>query len=235
MSDSENRFYPYNKVYEGYIDLSKTTDMPKMIADDLLDMPRGNGYNPPDDNTYPRCRFWKYLYYDEEMPLEKSLPTPKQKKSVLFSTDSPTKAPTKKGYRIFPQIYIPQAQSEAQTRLYIYMGRTIADSDYKVQISIICDIWTNTNYESNTKSFDSYSRLFAMEQALIECLSGVNIRGTGTFYFNRSRHPDCGSMPIRNEENIGRRVVFGLEVTAEQPTGGIENNGVEIGNGLFMG
>ena len=118
MSDSENRFYPYNKVYEGYIDLSKTTDMPKMIADYLLDMPRGNGYNPPDDNTYPRCRFWKYLYYDEEMPLEKSLPTPKQKKSVLFSTDSPTKAPTKKGYRIFPQIYIPQAQSEAQTRLY---------------------------------------------------------------------------------------------------------------------
>lgn len=228
-------YYPYNKVYEGFFNLSSTLDIPRKVMDYILDMPDGY-YTPKDDNNLPRCMLWKLLYYDEEHPETKSLPTPQQKKSVLFDPDMPTKPPTDKGYRLFPQIYVKQAQTEAQTRIYCYMGRTIATDDFSVQLSVVFDIWTNYRQEANTKAAELYSRVYAIEQSILSALHGVHMDGVGSFYFNRAKHGDCGSTPMTDRDgNIGRSLVMGLEVKSETPNGNIEDNEVPIGNGLYFG
>ena len=228
-------YYPYNKVYEGFFNLSSTLDIPRKVMDYILDMPDGY-YTPKDDNNLPRCMLWKLLYYDEEHPENQALPTPQQKKSVLFDPDMPTKPPTDKGYRLFPQIYVKQAQTEAQTRIYCYMGRTIATDDFSVQLSVVFDIWTNYRQEANTKAAELYSRVYAIEQSILSALHGVHMDGVGSFYFNRAKHGDCGSTPMTDRDgNIGRSLVMGLEVKSETPNGNIEDNEVPIGNGLYFG
>ena len=228
-------YYPYNKVYEGFFNLSSTLDIPRKVMDYILDMPDGY-YTPKDDNKLPRCMLWKLLYYDEEHPENQALPTPQQKKSVLFDPDMPTKPPTDKGYRLFPQIYVKQAQTEAQTRIYCYMGRTIATDDFSVQLSVVFDIWTNYRQEANTKAADLYSRVYAIEQSILAAFHGVHMDGVGSFYFNRAKHGDCGSTPMTDRDgNIGRSLVMGLEVKSETPNGNIEDNEVPIGNGLYFG
>ena len=228
-------YYPYNKVYEGFFNLSSTLDIPRKVMDYILDMPDGY-YTPKDYNNLPRCMLWKLLYYDEEHPENQALPTPQQKKSVLFDPDMPTKPPTDKGYRLFPQIYVKQAQTEAQTRIYCYMGRTIATDDFSVQLSVVFDIWTNYRQEANTKAADLYSRVYAIEQSILAAFHGVHMDGVGSFYFNRAKHGDCGSTPMTDRDgNIGRSLVMGLEVKSETPNGNIENNYVPIGNGIYFG
>lgn len=228
-------YYPYNKVYEGFFNLSSTLDIPRKVMDYILDMPDGY-YTPKDDNNLPRCMLWKLLYYDEEHPENQALPTPQQKKSVLFDPDMPTKPPTDKGYRLFPQIYVKQAQTEAQTRIYCYMGRPIATDDFSVQLSVVFDIWTNYRQEANTKAAGLYSRVYAIEQSILAAFHGVHMDGVGSFYFNRAKHGDCGSTPMTDRDgNIGRSLVMGLEVKSETPNGNIENNYAPIGNGLYFG
>ena len=129
MANPNSKWYPYVKVQEGFSDHADLDPIPRQILNYLLDMPDGNGYTPIDDNDYPRCRFWKYLYYDGAKPLNNPLPTPAQKKAVLFDPDNAEKPPTEKGYRLIPQVYIKPAQNNAQTRVYFYLGRGIAESD----------------------------------------------------------------------------------------------------------
>ena len=81
-------YYPYVKAQESYYDLSETVTLPRKIADYLIDAPTG-AYIPPDDNKYPRCRLWKYLYYDGAKPLGEPLPTIQQKMSVVFNPNNP--------------------------------------------------------------------------------------------------------------------------------------------------
>lgn len=234
MADINSKYYPYYKVQEGFSDHTELSEIPRKIMDYLLDMPFGE-YQPKDDNKYPRCQFWKYLYYDGIRPLDNPLPTPKQKKDVLFNPEKPENPPTDKGYRIIPQKFIKPAQTDAQTRVYVYLGRSIAESDFKTQISVIFDIWTHYTMESNTKANESYSRTLAISDAIFHAFHGVNIAGVGTFYFNRSKHPDCGEdYRFDKDSNLERILVMGLELDSTTLNGNDEDNMIYIGNGMYV-
>lgn len=237
MVNVNSQYYPYSKVYEGFSNLADINGIPRKIMDYLLDMPDGSGYVPKDDNKYARCRLWKYLYYDGARPLDNPLPTPKQKREVLFNPEQPENAPNKeKGYRLIPQIYIKPAQDEAQTRIYTYMGNTVAESDFKVQVAVVFEVWTHYTQESNTKMNEAYSRLTAITQAIMEAFHGVNMVGVGSFYYNRSKHPDCRDTIISdNNVNIGRRLVLGIELDSTTPNGNEEFNEIPFGDGTFLG
>lgn len=233
-ADPRSQWYPYNKIYQGYYDLSQTNIIPRKIMDYLLDMPNDE-YVPVDDNSRARTLLWKYLYYDGADPESQPLPTPQQKMSVLFDPEAATTPLTDKGYRLIPQYYIKPAQTDGQTRIYTYMGRTIAETDFKVQLSVVFDVWTHYTEEANSKINTAYSRVFTISQALMEALHGVNMAGVGTFYFNRSKHSDCVDMIIADKDsNIGRRLVLGLEVASEGSNGVPIYDDIPFGRG-FMG
>lgn len=215
MADLKSQWYPYINVHDSFFNLSEATEIPRKICDYLLDAPKG-AYKPIDDNRYSRCRFWKYLYHDGAKPLNEPLPSISEKIKVLFDPNSPEEPPTDKGYRLIPQVFIPQSQEEAQTRVYCYMGRTVPNNDeYTISISVVFVILTHYTYELNTKS-DEYSRAFAIEQALIEAFHGVNMAGVGTFYFNKSKHPDCGSKAVYDgKQNVGRELTIALEIATD--------------------
>ena len=225
LIDKNSPYYPYFKVQEAYIDLSDTVDLPRKICDYLIDAP-SKDYEPKDDNKFPRCRLWKYLYYDGARPLENPLPTIAEKMQVVFNPSAPECPPTPRGYRLIPQIFVKQAQKDAQTRIMVYMGRTVPQGDnFRISLSVVFYIWTHYTYESNTRT-DEYSRAFAIEQALIESLHGVNMDGIGTFYFSKNKHPDCGSRAIFDgETNVGRELTLALELatTKDRDTNEWEN------------
>ena len=223
--DITSPYYPYYKIQDAYIDLSDTVNLPRKICDYLLDAPKGN-YKPIDDNKYPRCRFWKYLMHDGEKPLEKKLPTIKEKLSVVFNPNDPENHK----YRLIPQIFTKQSQTEAQTRVYVYMGRTVPKDEFKVVCAIKFLIFTHYTYEANTKT-DEYSRCFAIEQALIEALHGVNMSGIGTFSMSKQVHPECGSRDMFDgNTNVGRELTLALEVATDN-----ENDKTDFDNMLDMG
>lgn len=234
--DITSPYYPYFKVQDAFIDLSDTVDLPRKICDYLLDAPKGN-YKPIDDNKYPRCRLWKYLYFDTAKPLDKKLPTIKEKMSLLFNPAKPDEPPTDKGYRLIPQIYTKQSQTEAQSRIYVYMGRTVpsGDGEFKVAIAVKFLIFTHYTYELNTKT-DEYSRCFAIEQALIEAFHGVNMAGVGTFSFSKRVHPECGSREMFDgNTNVGRELTLALEIATNAENGMTDfDNMPDMGDGLKL-
>ena len=124
-------YYPYEKVQTGYLTMQGTEEIPYQIIQYLLDLPDATGYAPTDDNTRPRVRLAKYLWYDGPRPLSNPLPTAQEKLSLLFDGDNPVlntdeqKADHPKGYRLYPQKYWGYSQLDAQTTLKCYMGRTI--------------------------------------------------------------------------------------------------------------
>lgn len=229
-----SQWFPYINTQESYNDMSQITDLTRKICDYLIDAPQGD-YQPIDDNTYSRCRFWKYLYHDGARPLAKKLPTIKEKMSVVFNPEKPENPPTAKGYRIFPQIWVKQSQTDAQTRIYVYEGREVPNDSFKTATAIHFLIWAHYTNEANSKA-DAYSRTMAIEQAIIEAFNGVNMTGVGTFMFDRRCHPDCGSRPIYDGDiNVGRELVLGLELaTTRNPMLGDSNNKPTLGHGIKL-
>lgn len=229
LAHKYSQWYPYINVHESYNDLSQAVELPRKICDYLIDAPKGE-YIPPDDNTYARCRFWKYLMYDSAKPLSQPLPTIKQKLSVVFNPDKKDSATTAKGYRLYPQIWTKQSQTDAQTRVYVYEGRQVPNDSYKTATAIHFLIWTHYTSEANTKA-DAYSRTGAIAQALIEAFNGINMTGIGTFMFDKRCHPDCGSRPLYDGDiNVGRELIIGLELATT--TNKIPNDGA---NKLSLG
>lgn len=226
-----NPWYPYGRVQDSYYDLAGTEQIPRKICDYLIDAPVGN-YLPADNNEYPRCRLWKYLYYDGPRPLSNALPSISEKMSVLFDPLNPEKPPTGKGYRLIPQAFVKQAQTSAQTRLQVFMGRTIpSNNEFTICIGVTFYIWTHYTYEANTKT-DEYSRAFAIEQALIEAFHGVNMDGVGTFFFSKSKHPDCGSDAIFDGNmNVGRKLTMALEIATVADRGFTETDNMPMLSG----
>ena len=220
--DIASNFYPYINTQPSYIDLSEAVSVPRKICDYLIDAPKG-AYTPPDNNDYSRCRLWKYLYYDTAKPLNEPLPTISQKMDVVFNPDAPDTPPTERGYRLIPQIWTKQSQTAAQTQIYVYMGRTIPSNDeLKIVLGVNFFIWTHYQYEANTRT-DAYSRAFAIEQAIIESLHGVNMTGIGTFSLSKAKHPDCGSRTVFDgDTNVGRELVMALEFATTAPSGSDE-------------
>ena len=226
-------YYPYEKVASGVLTFCGAERIPKQIANYLLDLPDGAGYEPIDDNARPRVRLAKYLWYDGANPLAKPLPTVEEKMSMVFNGDYPVlntdeeKAKHPQGYRIFPQLYWLPAEFTAATQLKIYMGRTLPYDDFTAEIGVTFDIVVNYMQDGNLRT-DALSRVYAMECALIEALNGVNINGIGKFCFNRRNHMDDGSHTFHDDgTNIGRCV--GMSLTWAES----DSPNIEAGNDLW--
>lgn len=204
--------YPYERV-QNYNRLDGLEQVPKILCDYLLDLP-SNDYQPRTTNDYPRVRLMKYLYYDDARPLDQAALNTAQKLSLVYDPYHPTEPPTDKGYRIFPNAYVTQTQLTGQTILRCYLGRIVPRDVFTAEVGIVFEILTQMSYENNSKS-EALSRLTAMEQCLWECCNGVNFAGVGTMYMDRREHGDCGSWGFTDEEqNVGRRIVFGMTFKA---------------------
>lgn len=209
----ENWYEPYKRIV-GYVTLPKADEILRKVLYYLIDMP-APGHTPFNDNRCPRARISKYMYHDCSRPLDMDIPTPQQKLSIFFDPEKPADSQTEKGYRIFPQISITEAQENAQTRLYAFMGFVDATNDYQSDISICFRILCNTSYDTNTKD-SAMSRSWGIAQAIVEALSGVNIEGVGTFYFNRRKNAECAIRYITDDQhNVGYQLVMGLSVMGD--------------------
>lgn len=211
-------FYPYVKVIHGAADFTQHAAFPKKIINYLIDPPDpASGYMPPDDNSFPRCRFWKYLLYDGARPLDKPLPDVGTKMGTLFDPAKPDLPDSPLGYRLYAQQYVMQAQPKAASRVFVYMGRTIKNTSTGRGLyiaSVIFDVITHYTLETNMQT-DQYSRSDCIVCELINALDGVNMTGVGTFSLDKSLHPDAGTSPVRDNENVGQRLVLGLEMCGE--------------------
>ena len=210
----ENWYEPYNRLV-GYVTLPESEELIRKILYYLVDMPTAD-HVPFESNKCPRVRIAKYLFHDESRPLDKRVPTVKEKLSLFFDPENPDNPPTEKGYRIFPQIAITEAQETAQTRLYAFMGFVDATNDFQSDIGICFRVLCNTSYDTNTKD-SALSRSWAIAQAIVEALSGVNIRGVGTFYFNRRKNAECAIRYITDDlHNVGCQITLGLTIMGDK-------------------
>lgn len=213
----DSPWYPYEKVSPGENTLKGAELIPYKILTYLLDLPDANGYVPQDNNNLPRCRLNKYLWHDGADPLNDPLPTPAQKRSMIFDPYNPDintdadKLAHPKGYRMLWQKTRGQSILNAGTFIKCYMGRLMEMRPYVTTLGIFVDIFTNVNLETNTKT-DAYARAFAMEQCVWEALNGVNISGIGTCSFYKYTHSDNGSGYLWSDQNIvGRSVHFSID------------------------
>lgn len=200
----DSPYYPYEKVGGGYNTLKGAEDIPYQILMYLLDLPDKTGYVPVDDNSRPRVRLIKYLYYDEPNPLAQPLPTPEQKLSLVYNgenaqltTDEDFKNHPK-GYRIFGQQYEMPSQTHAKTTLRCFMAREIPRSDYKTILGVNFSCIINYGLDNILRT-NVYSRMYAIHQCLVEALHGVNISGIGVAYYNKSIHGDSGYTLFHDE------------------------------------
>ena len=197
-------YYPYEKVQTGYNTLKGAEMIPNQLITYLLDLPDRNGYEPVDDNSRPRVRLIKYLYYDDPNPLIKPLPTVEQKLSLLYNGKNAVldgdedKKNHPKGYRLYAQQYEEPSQLTAKVMLRCYMAREIPRSDYKTMIGVNFSIVTNYALD-NIMGTGVYSRTYAIHQCLVEALHGVNLNGIGVVYYNKSAHGDSGKTVYHDE------------------------------------
>lgn len=192
-----NPYYPYEKCNIGFTTLKGAELIPYRLLTYLLDLPDKYGYVPVDDNSRPRVRLIKYIYYDEPNPLAQPLPTPEQKLSLLYSGEKPAitteedKEKHPKGYRILPQTYTKPTTISAKVLLKCYMAREIPRSDYKIVLGV--NFSTIINYAlDNIMGTPVYSRGYAIHQCLVEALHGIDIAGVGTVHYSKPIHGDSG-------------------------------------------
>ena len=209
ISPTDSATYPYSRV-GNYLWMQGLEAFPKKICDYLLDLPLP-GYEPKATNDYPRVRLMKYIYYDSARPLDEPALSTEQKLSILYDPNNASEAPTDKGYRIYPLSYTRQAQERAQTVLRCYIGRITPLTAFSAQVGIIFDVLSSMVYENNTRDW-AMSRCLAIEQALWECLNGVNIDGVGAVSSDSRRYTESGSYNISDDNaNVGRRISFAVE------------------------
>ncbi len=210
----ENWYEPYQRLV-GYVTLPNAEETLRKVVYYLLDMPTAT-HTPFTDNRCPRVRIAKYIYNDLPRPLDSEVPTTEQKLSIIFNPANPANPPTDKGFRVFPQIASTEAQEDAQTRLYAFMGFVDPTNSYTSDISIVFRILCNTSYDTNTKD-GALSRSWGIAQAIVEALSGVNIDGVGPFYFDRRRNSECSIRYITDDQhNVGYQVVIGLSIMGDK-------------------
>lgn len=214
--DFSNPWYPYDRPEPGALRYRGISQIPGKIIRYLLDLPDANGYVPIDDNERPRVRLMKLLWHDGARPLEQALPTPEQKKSLLWTGDQPApntdEAKTKhpKGYRIFSQSFWLPADFKAGSFLKVYEGRILPYSKYQAEIGINFEIGVNYAQDANMKT-TAYSRVTQMEEALLDALHMVNIDGVGGMNFDRREHMDDGSHPWHDDgTNLGRTLTLSI-------------------------
>lgn len=225
--DFNSPTYPYTKVQTGFLTFNGAETIPHKILTYLLDLPDKNGYEPIDDNTRPRVRLMKYLWHDGANPLSKSLPTPQEKKSLLFDGNNPAvdteemRKKHPKGYRLYGQQFFGEAQTEARSEIRCFTGRIFSQTPFDARIGLTFIILCNVNQDTTTKT-DAYSRCYDMEQCIIESLHGVDIAGIGVCDFSRAAHADNGSRPIYDQSGtfLGRELKMSIQWAESERPGG---------------
>ena len=155
----------------------------------------------------------RYLWHDTPNPLAQPLPTPEQKRSLLFDPDEPDinsdemKAKHPKGYRLFAQRMVNQSVLDAKTILKVYPGRILDTDDFRTIIGMQAEIWCNTTNLTNTRT-TAYDRCFNIEQCLREALAGVDIAGVGTMRFSRQDSSYNGSEVLFTDSEISGRMLY---------------------------
>lgn len=218
MPNDVTIYSPYEKIYN-YWGEENIVNVPSQIRDYLLLLPCKECPNPITTNDNPRARFLKYLYYDDPNPLSNDIPSVQERLSIVFDPLKPDKpANPQKGYRLFCQSSVAQANIIGQTILRIVMGQMVSTNPYSVTQSINFQILSNYSLEANTRS-TALLRTFSMEQAIIQALNGVNMNGIGTFMVARSGLSyenrgsiTTGSKPITDDQElVGRLLVMQFE------------------------
>ena len=211
-------YSPYEKIYNYWAEPS-VEEIPFKLMNYLLLFPSKDCPNPITTNDNPRARLVKYLYYDEPMPLNNPLPSIQERKDMIFDPFNPDRpSNTDKGYRVFPMSNTAQANTMGQTILRIVMGQTSWQTPYIATLSVNFQILSNYTLESNTMSTVE-SRTYAMEQAIIQALHGVNMTGVGTFMTTKSQYSygsrntiNNGSKPVSDDqEMVGRVLTMSFE------------------------
>lgn len=178
--DIHSPYYPFYKVVSGNT-MAGAEELPYILTKYLMDLPEP-GYTPPEDNRYPRARLKKLMYWDGALPLEQPLPTTEQMKSIQFDASHPGSEPDpERGYRIFSQELVRQAQTGAQTVLRIYLGnldRVSTGHGFVFRQTVIYTIMCNYALEGNMKT-TAASRAYQIAQAILEATEGVNFGGVG--------------------------------------------------------
>lgn len=178
--DIHSPYYPFAKVIAANT-LAGAEQIPYILSRYLMDLP-SPGYTPPESNRFPRARLKKLLYWDGPLPLQQPLPTAEQMMGLKFDPSRPDAPPdSSRGYRIFSQELVRQAQSSAQSLLRVYLGGTTRFQDRNEFIfrqTVITTVMVNYSLETNT-GMSAESRAFDMVQAIIEATEGVNIGGVG--------------------------------------------------------
>ncbi|PWM20086.1 MAG: hypothetical protein DBX49_01145 [Clostridia bacterium] len=176
----DSPYYPFPKVTDANT-LAGAEQIPYILTRYLMDLP-SPGYTPPEGNQFPRARLKKLLYWDGGLPLEQPLPTAAQMMALKFDPARPDTPPdAQRGYRIFTQELVRQAQSSAQSLLRIYLGGTTRiqqKNEFIFRQTIVYTVMVNYALETNT-GMTAESRAFNMVQAIVEATEGVNIGGIG--------------------------------------------------------
>lgn len=174
-------YWPYRKVAEADT-LAGAEQLPYILCRYLMDLPDGTGYIPPTDNSYPRVRLKKLLFYDDPLPLSQPCPTPDQVRKLFYDPENPDNPPDQEhGYRIYPQNMTEQSLAESKSLIRIYMtNATTLESKgtFITRQYLIFDIIVNNAIESNT-GMTASSRSYDIMQAIKEAVSGVNFGGVG--------------------------------------------------------
>lgn len=178
--DIKSPYYPFRKAIDANT-IAGVERLPYVLTKYLMDMPLP-GYTPPSDNRFPRARLKKLLYWDDALPLDKPLPTPAQMLSIQFDPYRPgTAADAERGYRIYQQELVQQAQAVAKTILRVYLGslnRVQEKNEFIFRQTVIYTVMCHYDLEANL-GMAANSRSYAIVQAIIEATEGVNFGGIG--------------------------------------------------------
>ena len=179
--DAASPYYPYRKVVAGNT-MAGAEQLPYLLTRYIMDLPLP-GYTPPSDNRFPRARLKKLLFWDGPLPLEQPLPTTQQMKSIQFDPLHPgTEPDPQRGYRIFSQELVRQAQAVPQSLIRCYLGglsRYQLKNEFVWRQQVIWTVMVNYDLEANT-GMTANSRSYAIAQAIIEATEGVNFGGIGS-------------------------------------------------------
>lgn len=202
-----SKTFPYKKVFSQNSTLLNVCSLTYNILTYLMDMPMPvYGYEPIDDNTYPRTRLIKYIYYDDNKPLSHPLPTPEQKLSIKYNPEKTNSSEVpEKGYRLFLQSQWRELQTRGQTILTITLGQgnRSATNDKTIR-QVIFTVLTNMQYENN---IGLATRTTQIVQAIVESLNGVNLPGLiGGFDYVRDYEVSD------NNQNVGRVLIMQAEI-----------------------
>lgn len=187
LPSHDSPYYPFWKTEE-LATMAGAEDLPYIITRYLMDLPDSTGYVPPSDNKFPRARLKRLLYWDGPRPLDQPMPTTEQVLGILYNPEMPDRPPdADRGYRVFPQNMVQQSMAKSKSLVRVYMSdsQTLTSKGAAlIRQDVLFDVIVNAGIEGNMGTTNA-SRAFAILQALIEAVSGVNFGGAGPLIVRR--------------------------------------------------